>query len=196
MCPTGNEYSDVRYGQSEQSYKQTDREMSGGIEPQIGGPMGPSSVGSYPRTFDRQEGREPEGPDYYPEDVYNHIPATGEAQWYTSTERQSVSGEYGQVDPNLTLGKYSSGDNIVPTPSPSKQFSSNKEGDPKKLVHQAVDSINAHSDLMNAYGLHQPVATMGSHPWLRDELTVTSVMEPGNAEPGPGMEVPERSKPR
>lgn len=41
-----------------------------------------------------------------------------------------------------------------------------------------------------AYGLCQPVATMGSHPWLRDELAYPSPAEPGNAEPYAAAKVP------
>lgn len=193
--PTGNEFEVVMFGQSEQSYKGTDREMAGGVEPQIGGPLGPSSPGSYPRTFDREAGSEPTASGenaYYPDRVFEHIPCTGPSQSYVTTERESVSGEYGQVDPSMTLGKYSSGDNMVPDTVPSRQFSSNKEGDPKKLVRQAC--IDSHSELNNVYGLHQPDATIGSHPWLRDELAVTSELEPGNAEPFAGMKVPERAK--
>src|SRR5271165_7152416 len=111
--PTGNEYSAVHFGQQDQSYKQTDREMSGGLDPRIGGPLGPSSQGSYPNTFDREAGSEPMTPSGYPEEVFRHIPATGPPEWYTQTERQSVSGEYGQVNPSDLNGKFSSGDDIV-----------------------------------------------------------------------------------
>lgn len=192
--PTGSEFEAVLYGQSQESYKQTDREMSPGVEPQIVGPTGPSSPGSYPRTFDRETGSEPSSPSYYPQQVFDAIPCAGPSQDYRMTERESVSGEYGQCRPGMDLGKYSQGDNIVPSTIPSKQFSSNKEGDPKKLVRQATDSIDAHANLMEAMGYHQPVATMGSHPWLRDELANPTELEPGNAEPGPGMKVPERAK--
>jgi len=187
--PTGNEFTDVRFGQQDETYKQTDREMSGGIEPQIGGGLPAPSAGSYPLVYDSQAGSEPSSPDLYPQRVFTAIPATGPAEDYTS-HGGSRGGEYGQVNPSMTLGRYYSGDNMVPDSVPSKQFSSDKEGDPKKLVRQAVDCINSHADLMNAYGYHQPVATLGSHPWLRDELTVTSEMEPGNAEPIPGMKNP------
>lgn len=114
-------------------------------------------------------------------------------QSYKQTERESVSGDYGQCTPQ-TLGHFTSGDDMIPEPVPSMQFSSNKQGDPKKLVREAVDSINAHADLMDTYGYHQPVATLGSHPWLRDELANPTELEPGNAEPIAGMKVPERAK--
>lgn len=83
----------------------------------------------------------------------------------------------------------------MPTPSdpsaaPSKQFSSNKEGDPKKLVHQATQSINAHADIVSTYGYNMPIATLGSHPWLRDELADTTEKEPGQAQPNAGAKTP------
>lgn len=114
-------------------------------------------------------------------------------QSYKGSERESVSGEYGQCIPQ-TLGRFTSGDDMIPEPVPSMQFSSNKQGDPKKLVREAVDSINAHANLIDAMGYHQPVATLGSHPWLRDELANPTELEPGNAEPIAGMKVPERAK--
>ena len=60
------------------------------------------------------------------------------------------------------------------SPAPSKQFSSDANGDPKALLESTRPGINAHASLNEAYGLMQPVATLGSHPWLRDSLTNTS----------------------
>src|SRR6266550_8881877 len=195
--PTGNEFTDVRFGSTgNQSYKQTDREMSPGIEPQIGGPDGPSSPGSYPRTFDQQAGEEPlvptEGEVYYPQKVYQFIKCSGPGQDYVQTSREQVSGEYGQCGEPPAPGPYP-GTDMVPSPTPSKQFSSDKEGDPKKLVHQARQSIDAHADLMQAMGYNQPIATLGSHPWLRDELANPTELEPGNAEPTEFLKIPKRS---
>ena len=189
--PTGNEFSVVLYGNGDQSYKQTDREMSGGIEPQIGGPGNPLPSGNYPRTFDREAGSDPMTPSGYPEQVFSDISATGPGQSYTQTERQSVSGEYGQSD-GITNPLYP-GNNMVPDNVPSKQFSSKMSGDPKELLQSARSGVDAHADLMAAYGYNQPMATMGSHPWLRDELTVTSEREPGNQMPSDGnAELPKR----
>jgi hypothetical protein len=192
--PTPNEFSDYRFGSTgDESYKQTDREMDGGVGGQGMGPLGPQpSTGQYPNTFDRPAGSEPMTPSNYPETVFGRIAASGSAQWYTQTERQSVSGEYGQSDCKGMLGDYLQGDNMVPDPVPSKQFSSDKEGDPKKLVRQATSSIDAHSDLLYASGLNQPVATYGTHAWLRDELANPGEREPGNAEPVRDYKVPRR----
>src|SRR5271168_4493364 len=104
--PTGKEYEVVMFGQNENSYKQTDREMDGLHEVQIGGPNAMIPGGNYPHTFDRQAGSEPTASGenaYYPERVFEHIPCTGPSQDYVRTERESVSGEYGQIDPSMTL---------------------------------------------------------------------------------------------
>lgn len=37
-------------------------------------------------------------PIYYPEKVFEEIPCTGPGQSYVRTERESVSGEYGQCE--------------------------------------------------------------------------------------------------
>lgn len=188
--PTGNEFSVVMFGQQNQEYKQTDREMSPGQDFQIGGPNASTPPGNYPNVYDRQAGSEPAGPDNYPEGVYNHIPATGQAQDYVTSERESVSGEYGQSD-GITMPVYP-GTNMVPSPTPSKQFSSKMTGDPKTLLQEASAGVTNHADLMNAYGYNMPVATMGSHPWLRDELATPSQTEPGNAEPQINFKIPKR----
>jgi hypothetical protein len=192
--PTPNDFTDNRFvGPGGQSYKQTDREMDGGVGGQGMGPLGPQpSSGQYPNTFDRPAGSEPSRSELYPETVFGQIAGSGPAQWYTQSERQSVSGEYGQSDCRGMLGDYLQSDNMVPDPVPSKQFSSDKEGDPKRLVQQARKSIDAHADLMQAYGYNQPIATMGSHCWLRDELATPTEMEPGNAQPSEFVKLPKR----
>jgi len=202
--PTGNEYSDVRLSNSsgnDQSYKQHEQEENpkGGAYGQGNESTAPQPTsGQYPNTFDRATPSEPLGtqsddnPFYYPQKVFDRIPCTGPGQSYVQTERESVSGEYGQSDCRGMLGDYLQGDNMVPDPVPSKQFSSDKEGDPKKLVRQATVSVYAHSDMMKAYGYNLPVATMGSHPWLRDELATQDETEPGNAEPRLELKIPKR----
>lgn len=125
--PTGNEYSDVRFGQGDQSYKQTDREMSGGVDGQAAGPNSSVSAGSYPSVFDGAAGSEPLGPTegevYYPQKAYEFIECTGPGQSYVRTERESVSGEYGQCGEPPAPGPYP-GNNMVPDSVPPKQFSS------------------------------------------------------------------------
>lgn len=70
------------------------------------------------------------------------------------------------------------------------QFSSDKTGDPIELLAQSQVSVEAHGDLLRAYGYNMPTATLGSHPWLRDSLADASPDEPGNAEPKSGQGVP------
>jgi hypothetical protein len=191
--PTGNEFTDIRFGSTgDQSYKQTDGEMSGGVDPRMTGPDGPSSPGSYPRTFDREAGSEPlptEGEVYYPQRVFEQITCTGPGQSYVTTSREQVSGEYGQCDGQAPGGPYP-GTDMVPSPTPSKQFSSKMSGDPKELLNSARQGVESHADLMHLYGYNQPVATLGSHPWLRDGLVTPDEREPGNAEPSRNYKIP------
>lgn len=132
--PTGNEYTDVQLGGGDQSYKQTDREMSGGVQPQIGGPAGPSSSGSYPQVYDRQAGSEPLGspsddnPYYYPQEVFNYIKCTGPGQSYVNSERESISGEYGMCRP-MPTGPYP-GTDMVPSPTESMGLKGKPIGTP------------------------------------------------------------------
>lgn len=72
----------------------------------------------------------------------------------------------------------------------NKQFSSDVTGNPEELLQQTRACVDQHADLIQVYGYHQPIATLGSHPWLRDELTNTGEMEPGNAEPKLGLKIP------
>jgi hypothetical protein len=191
MMPTGSEFSDVRMGSGDQSYKQTDREMSGGVDGQTTGPAGPNVAGNYPNVYDRQMGSEPTTPSNYTERAFSGVSATGPKQDYTTSERQSVSGEYGFTDqPNLN-GVFVS-DNMVPQPVASKQFSSKMSGDPKELLANAQIGVKAHGDLVSSYGYNMPTATLGSHPWLRDSLANTTENEPGQAEPLAGEKMPGR----
>ena len=63
-------------------------------------------------------------------------------------------------------------------------------GDPKALLESTRECVEYHADLMDAYGYHQPTATLGSHPWLRDSLANPNDMEPGDAEPKIGLKEP------
>lgn len=72
----------------------------------------------------------------------------------------------------------------------NSQFSSKMSGDPISLLESTRQSVEAHADLNASYGLLQPVATLGSHPFLRDGLTTPDELAPGNAEPQPGLKIP------
>ena len=97
-------------------------------------------------------------------------------------------GEYGQVQPSDTL--HEPGDDMVPNPVPSKQFSEGRSGDPKTLLENARQGVNDHADLIHDYGYTMPVATLGQHPWLRDSLAVPTEREPGAAQPNPEFAIP------
>ena len=75
----------------------------------------------------------------------------------------------------------------MPTPSdPSGSpyiSSSRGTGDPKVLLEQTHQNIRDHADLNYAYGLCQPAAGLGVHPWLRDSFATPDEKEPGNASP-------------
>ena len=73
-----------------------------------------------------------------------------------------------------------------------RQFSSDVSGNPEDLLEQTRASVEAHADLNYAYGLCQPTADLGSHPWLRDSLADASEREPGNAEPQQDVKTPFR----
>jgi hypothetical protein len=77
--------------------------------------------------------------------------------------------------------------------SENPQFSSKMSGDPVELLESTRPGIDAHAALNESYGLCQPVATLGSHPFLRDELSSPTELEPGNAEPKSGLQIPKRS---
>jgi len=76
--------------------------------------------------------------------------------------------------------------------SDNRRFSSDKPRDPRELLEQTRAGVDAHASMNESYGLCQPVATLGSHPWLRDSLTNTSEKEAGNAEPFPCGKLPKR----
>src|SRR5260221_653256 len=92
----------------------------------------------------------------------------------------------------VTMPEYNASrdDSMIPCSIPSKQFSSDVTGNPEELLQQTKSDVNRHSDIVNAYGYNMPVATLGSHPWLRDGLADLSEMEPGNAEPEPDLKYP------
>jgi hypothetical protein len=74
--------------------------------------------------------------------------------------------------------------------SGNSRFSQDKEGDPLRLMEQTRASVNAHADLNASYGLFQPVATIGSHPFLRDELSNPTEIEAGNESPFADAKLP------
>jgi hypothetical protein len=74
----------------------------------------------------------------------------------------------------------------------NRMFSQDKENDPRALLEQTRAGVDAHASMNAAYGLYQPVATLGSHPFLRDELANPTEREAGNAEPFPSEKLPKR----
>ena len=88
------------------------------------------------------------------------------------------------------FGPYPGADLVPPETRSDAQFSSDTSGDPRDLLAQTEAGVKAHADMNLAYGLTQPVATLGSHPWLRDSLADPSPSEPGNAVPNEGRGVP------
>lgn len=72
----------------------------------------------------------------------------------------------------------------------NSQFSSKMSGDPIELMESTRSDVMRHSDMNAAYGLNQPVATIGSHPFLRDELANPGEPEPGNAQPFADAKIP------
>jgi hypothetical protein len=76
--------------------------------------------------------------------------------------------------------------------SGANPFSTDVEADPKLLHQEARESVDAHADLMRAYGYGMPIATLGSHPWLRDDMADRSTREPGQAEPEAPLGIPQQ----
>lgn len=193
--PTPSDFSNVQFSQSEQSYKQTERESRSGDfdfqgEVSIAGAGKPVGSGNYPRVYDGTAGSEPHAADYYIDSVYSRISATGPDSSYMKNEQQSISGEFGPTRGQREGGRATQGDNELPDPVRSKQFSSDTNGDPKVLLQSTVADVAMHASINQCYGLNQPAATLGSHPWLRDELTNTGETEPGNAVPNPSIKTP------
>lgn len=77
----------------------------------------------------------------------------------------------------------------MPTPSDptagnsNPQFSSRDTGNPESLLAETKAGIDAHADMQYTFGLCSPVAGLGEHPWLRDELTNSGQKQPGNETP-------------
>ena len=114
-----------------------------------------------------------------------------------SQGKRGVSGEHGydvhpmDQTPPVTADNYPNVFNYGHDASNS-QFSQDKENDPRTLLEQTRAGVDAHADMNAAYGLFVPVATLGSHPFLRDELANPTEREPGNAEPFSDVKVPKR----
>lgn len=108
---------------------------------------------------------------------------------YERRSGQGRTGNFEQARPEAgLLPEY--GSDLVPTPSRSPQFSSDVNGKPEALLSSTKAGIQAHAELNQCYGLGQPIATLGSHPWLRDECAVTSTDEPANTVPKPNLGIP------
>lgn len=186
--PTGNEFDAVYFGKQEQSYKSTERESrSGDFDVQgdcsIVGDGKPVGIGNYPRPFDGSAGSEPHSGDYYIDNVFSRIPATGPSSSYKQNEQQSIGGEYGMTRGQREGGRATQGDNELPDPVRSKQFSSDVNGEPVSLCQSTKPGIDAHADMQYAFGLCSPVAGLGRHDWLRDSLTNPGQKQPGNEVP-------------
>jgi hypothetical protein len=108
----------------------------------------------------------------------------------------SYGQESGELPTRTPENVYPNTTNSTGMDEHNRQFSSDVNGDPKALLQQAREGVDAHADLMQAYGLNQPVATLGSHPWLRDELANPTELEPGNAEPTVDLKIPKRQNVR
>jgi hypothetical protein len=108
-----------------------------------------------------------------------------------------VSGEHGydvhplDQPPVVPADTYPNGFGYSYDPD-NRMFSQDKENDPRALLEQTRAGVDAHADMNAAYGLFQPVATLGSHPFLRDGLTNPTEREAGNAEPFPTEKLPKR----
>jgi len=114
---------------------------------------------------------------------------------YVKRSSEGVTGNFEQARPEAgLLPEY--GDNLVPKPIRSKQFSSDTNGNPEALLNTTREGMRAHADLNQQYGLTQPIANLGSHPWLRDGCATQDTSEPATAVPNQVRGVPmERSAP-
>jgi hypothetical protein len=88
------------------------------------------------------------------------------------------------------FGPYPGPDIVPPETRSDAQFSSDTSGDPRDLLESTRSGVQAHADINACYGLTQPIATPGSHPWLRDSLADPSTSEPANAQPNQVRGVP------
>ena len=180
--PTPNDFSNYQFtDNSDASYKKTSMEQPGpsvfinSNEPPLPGP----SEGNYPRTFDKGYGpAETEAQGNYP-DTFSRVKVAGSIQG---------SGEFGQAlgeDNGSNGGTYPQVFNYGTTDN-DRQKSSRTDGDPKALfasISGPDSSVAHHADLVAALGLHQPMATVGQHPWLRDGMDNMSSLEPGPTQP-------------
>jgi hypothetical protein len=122
---------------------------------------------------------------------YSRVNLGGKADPSSYSQRtdEGVTGEFGTSLPSDPLPEF--GGDLVPTPGDSElQFSSDTNGNPEALLAQTQASIKAHAEMNACYGLTQPIATLGSHPWLRDELATPGTSEPANAIPNQVRGVP------
>jgi len=134
--PTPNDYSNVQFsGKAPEEYGQTE------------GPQGPApQSGDYPRTFDSGYGEHytpQEG--NYPQD-YSRITCSGTAP-----------SEYGQATGQIS-GPYPGSDIVAPN-VPSKQFSSDHDGDPRALARASGESQGGFANLQEF--LNNSLETMG-----------------------------------
>jgi hypothetical protein len=84
---------------------------------------------------------------------------------------------------------------LTSDPSASLFSSTFREGqEPENLLNwqrEKVDQqIQGHADILADAGLTAPIATLGTHPWMRDGIADPGLREPGNAEPDGKRGVP------
>jgi hypothetical protein len=180
--PTPNDYSRVNFGGSDSAGRQDGPAMEyGQVQPSSTLPA-PAS-GNYPDIESSNltpSANYQEASGNYP-DVFSRVDLGGDnTSDYKARSSQGQTGNFGQaVGPNGPKAST----NQVPNSVPSKQFSSDTNGRPEALLATTQASIAAHADLNLAYGLTQPVATVGSHPWLRDSCADPTTSEPASAAP-------------
>ena len=98
--------------------------------------------------------------------------------------------EYGQVNPSDTYpAQYP--ENLPTQGEPKEwQVSSDVSVDPRDLLESTRSGVEAHADINACYGLTEPVAPAGSHPWLRDSLATPDTSGPAPAQPNQVRGVP------
>ena len=109
---------------------------------------------------------------------------------YAQNTNEGTPGEFGTSIPSDPYAlEYPEN---LPTQGPPKewQVSSDVSGDPKSLLESTRSGVQAHADINACYGLTQPVAPAGSHPWLRDSLATQDTSGPAPAQPNQVRGVP------
>jgi hypothetical protein len=109
---------------------------------------------------------------------------------YRQRYQDSATGEFDPQAPGTVPESTVEDTRFIPAEISNFQFSSKMSGDPKELAQNARQGVEAHASILEAYGYNMPLATMGTHPWLRDGLADASQKEPGNGQPVAGAGIP------